>query len=353
LSATTISDTISPEPPLTRRFFYDSNFREAVSVISLKLTAVNRIVLLISVGLALWLSGCGPASQGTNPSPAIITTSQPATIVDAATNVAVATSVPAPVSPVSSPVTTPPPSPTSLSGANTPTTTFYTFKIIAVYPHDRNSFTQGLVYREGELYEGSGLYGRSSLRQVDLQTGEVRQILELPLQFFGEGITIWDDQIIQLTWKANTGFVYDQETFELRHQFTYPTEGWGITYDGEKLIMSDGTATLYFWDPETLAEIGRVEVRDANGPVVRLNELEYINGEVYANVWQTNHIVRIDPTTGWVSGSIDLTGLLTAEDLTEPVDVLNGIAYDADNDRLFVTGKLWPKLFEIELVEVK
>ncbi|MBN1219661.1 MAG: glutaminyl-peptide cyclotransferase [Anaerolineae bacterium] len=229
----------------------------------------------------------------------------------------------------------------------------YTYKIINTYPHDRNAFTQGLIFMDGVLYEGTGLYGRSSLRRVDLETGQVLQSLSLPPQFFGEGITLFGNQIIQLTWKANTGFVYDKDSFALKKSFGYPTQGWGITHDGARLIMSDGTANLYFWDPETLAEIGRVAVYDNNGPVVRLNELEYINGEVYANVWQTNLIARIDPTTGRVLGWIRLDGLLTTEDLSEPVDVLNGIAYDAENKRLFVTGKLWPKLFEIELVPVE
>jgi glutamine cyclotransferase len=264
-----------------------------------------------------------------------------------------------PPSPIPNPAATP--SPTSLIGGSPVSTPMplpahppdkpasYTYRVINTYPHDRNAFAQGLIFSDGILYEGTGLYGRSSLRRVDLETGQVLQFLPLPPQFFGEGITLFGNQIIQLTWKANTGFVYDKDSFELEKSFGYPTEGWGITHDGERLIMSDGTANLYFWDPETFAEIGRVEVYDNNGPVVRLNELEYINGEVYANVWQTNLIARIDPATGRVLGWIRLDGLLTAEDLSEPVDVLNGIAYDAENDRLFVTGKFWPKLFEIEV----
>jgi glutamine cyclotransferase len=229
-------------------------------------------------------------------------------------------------------------------------TAIYTYTIIHTYPHDPNAFTQGLIFEDGVLYEGTGLRGRSSLRRVELETGEVLQIYELPNQYFGEGVTIYDDRIIQLTWQSNVGFVYDKDSFELLHTFDYPTEGWGITHDGEHLIMSDGTSTLYFWDPETFEVVNQIEVYDDDGPVVRLNELEYIQGEVYANVWQTDKIARIDPQTGHVVGWINLQGLLSQKDLPQTVDVLNGIAYDAAGDRLFVTGKLWPKLFEIELV---
>jgi glutamine cyclotransferase len=226
----------------------------------------------------------------------------------------------------------------------------YTYRIINTYPHDPDAFTQGLVFEDGFLYEGTGLPGRSTLRRVELETGHVLQIRELPAEFFGEGITIYGDKVIQLTWQSHVGFVYDKHSFELLQDFTYSTEGWGITHDGTRLIMSDGTSTLHFLDPQTFEEIGQLEVFDDDGPVNKLNELEYVQGEIYANVWQTDQIARVAPGTGRVVGWIDLEGLLTADDLTEPVDVLNGIAYDADNDRLFVTGKLWPKLFEIELV---
>ena len=239
----------------------------------------------------------------------------------------------------------------TLTPTPTPAVAFYyTYEVINTYPHDRNAFTQGLVYEDGVLYEGTGLKGRSSLREVELETGGVLQKLDLAEQYFGEGITIWGDGIIQLTWQSHVGFVYDKDSFELLHEFSYPTEGWGITHDGKRLIMSDGTSTLHFLDPETLEEIGSIQVFDGNGPVVRLNELEYINGEVYANIWQTDLITRIELDTGRVTGWIDLTGLLSTEDLTQSVDVLNGIAYDAEHDRLFVTGKLWPKLFEIKLI---
>ena len=226
----------------------------------------------------------------------------------------------------------------------------YTYNITNSYPHDRNAFTEGLVFEDGFLYEGTGHYGNSSLRRVQLETGNVLQIRELSPEFFGEGITIYGNEIVQLTWQSHVGFVYDKNSFELLQEFDYPTEGWGVTHDGTRLIMSDGTSTLHFLDPQTFEETGQLEVFDNNGPVTRLNELEYIQGEIYANVWQTDRIAIIAPATGRVVGWIDLVGLLTAEDRSQPVDVLNGIAYDADNDRLFVTGKLWPKLFEIELV---
>ena len=226
----------------------------------------------------------------------------------------------------------------------------YTYNIVNTYLHDRNAFTQGLVFENGVLYEGTGRFGRSTLRRVELETGEVLQIHELPAQFFGEGITIYGSKVIQLTWQSNVGFVYDKNSFELLQEFNYSTEGWGITHDGKRLIMSDGTSTLHFLDPQTFEGIGQLGVFDNDGPVNRLNELEYVQGEIYANVWQTDRIARIAPGTGQVIGWIELGGLLSPEDHSESVSVLNGIAYDAENDRLFVTGKLWPKLFEIELI---
>ena len=233
---------------------------------------------------------------------------------------------------------------------NSDTIPVYTYNIVNIYPHDPGAFTQGLVFENGVLYEGTGGFGNSTLRRVELETGAILQIRELSAQFFGEGITIYGNKIIQLTWQSNIGFVYDKNSFELLQGFNYSTEGWGITHDGERLIMSDGTSTLHFLDPETFEEIGQLEVFDNDGPVIRLNELEYIQGEIYANVWQTDRIARIAPETGQVIGWVELGGLLTTEDRLEPVDVLNGIAYDANTDRLFVTGKLWPKLFEIELI---
>lgn len=228
----------------------------------------------------------------------------------------------------------------------------YGYKVLRTFPHDPQAFTQGLVYyKDNILYEGTGMWGESSLRKVELETGKVLQIHRLPSEIFGEGIVLWEDKIIQLTWQHRKGFVYDRETFTLLREFSYPTEGWGITHDGSRLIMSDGSATLFIWDPETLQEIGRIEVRDDKGPVVRLNELEYIHGLIYANVWQTDRIAIIQPTDGRVVGWIDLTGLLAPEDRHARVDVLNGIAYDVQGDRLFVTGKYWPKLFQIQLTQ--
>jgi glutamine cyclotransferase len=226
----------------------------------------------------------------------------------------------------------------------------YGYRIVNVYPHDPEAFTQGLVFQDGILYEGTGLRGASTLRKVDLESGEILQLYSLPPDYFGEGITIYGEHVIQLTWHEETGFVYDKDSFEWLETFTYTTEGWGITHDGTRLIMSDGTATLYFWDPGTFEEIGRVQVYDDDGPVVRINELEYIQGQVYANIWLTDLVAIIDPQSGQVAAYIDLDGLLASEDRDRQVDVLNGIAYDATGDRLFVTGKWWPKLFEIEMI---
>jgi glutamine cyclotransferase len=225
----------------------------------------------------------------------------------------------------------------------------YEYKIINDYPHDRNAFTQGLVFENNHLYEGTGLYGRSSLRKIQLETGTILQVRNLSDQYFGEGITIYQNTIIQLTWKNNVGFVYDKDGFHKIEQFHYPREGWGITYDGEHLILSDGTSKLYFIDPETFEEVRQVQVFSNEGPVKHLNELEYVKGQIYANVWQTNLIALISPATGQVTGWIDITELQNLEN-DNPTSIPNGIAYDNENDRLFVTGKLWSKIFEIKLV---
>ena len=229
----------------------------------------------------------------------------------------------------------------------------YTYQVVKTYPHEPNAFTQGLVFENGFLYEGTGLNGRSTLRKVQLQTGRILKIHKLTTNFFGEGITIYKDKIIQLTLKSNVGFVYDKDSFELLQNFDYPTQGWGITYDGKRLIMSDGTSTLYFLEPETFKQTGYIKVRDNNGPVSGLNELEYVKGEIFANVWPTERIAIIAPQTGQVIGWIHMEGLLNGENSVQSVDVLNGIAYDAAGDRLFVTGKFWPTLFEIKLVPLK
>jgi len=241
------------------------------------------------------------------------------------------------------------PAPTNPPASAQPTL-HYTYRVLKVYPHDPQAFTQGLVYLDGALYEGTGLEGRSSLRRVDLETGEVLQQYDLPPQYFGEGIAVLGHRIFQLTWRSHIGFVYGREKFDKQREFSYQTEGWGLTHDSKRLIMSDGTAVLYFLDPDNLTQTGNLEVRDDRGPVRWLNELEYVEGEVWANVWQTDRIARISPKTGHVLGWIDLHDLLSAADRVRQVDVLNGIAYDAADKRLFVTGKWWPKLFEIELV---
>ncbi|MCW4043021.1 MAG: glutaminyl-peptide cyclotransferase [Candidatus Bathyarchaeota archaeon] len=225
-------------------------------------------------------------------------------------------------------------------------------KIINTYPHDRNAFTQGLVFEKNHLYEGTGLYGRSSLRKIQLENGVILQIRNLSDQYFGEGITIYQDKIIQLTWKNKVGFVYDKDNFQKIQEFHYLTDGWGLTYDGEHLILSDGTSTLHLIDPETYEEVNQIQVFSKEGPVKDLNELEYVKGEIYANVWQTNLIARISPTTGKVTGWIDLSELRRIENSSNPAAIPNGIAYDPKSDRLFVTGKLWSKIFEIELVQI-
>jgi glutamine cyclotransferase len=227
-----------------------------------------------------------------------------------------------------------------------------TYEVIQSYSHDPDAFTQGLIYLDGFLYESTGLYGNSSLRKVDLETGQAVQQIDLSADYFAEGLTHWEETLVQLTWREGVGFLYDLEDFNLLGQFTYETEGWGLTQDGERLIMSDGTSTLYFLDPDSFQVIGTVTITYQGEGIQRLNELEYIQGEVYANIWQTDEIIRINPDTGAVIGWIDLRGLLPEDERTPETDVLNGIAYDAAEDRLFITGKCWPKLYEIRLVSV-
>jgi glutaminyl-peptide cyclotransferase len=227
----------------------------------------------------------------------------------------------------------------------------YTYKVIHTYPHDPGAFTEGLFWLDGFLYESTGLEQHSSLRKVKLETGEVVQQHDLPPQYFGEGIVNWKDRIDQLTYKSEVGFVYNRNTFDTERQFEYPGEGWSMTQDGKRIIMSDGTTELRFWDPETLKELGRITVTEDGQPLKNVNELEYVKGEIYANVWLTDRIVRIDPNSGKVTGRVDMTGLLDPSLRTPETDVLNGIAYDAKTDRLFVTGKKWPKLYEIQLVK--
>jgi glutamine cyclotransferase len=225
-----------------------------------------------------------------------------------------------------------------------------TYKVIHTYPHDRQAYTQGLLYKDGYLYESTGLNGRSSLRMVDLETGRVLQSVPVPSQYFAEGLASWGSTLVQLTWQSHVAFAYDRFSFRLLHSLPFDGEGWGLTADGKNLILSDGTATLKFLDPTTFREVRRVVVKDRGDPVTQLNELEYVRGEIYANVWHTDRIARISPSTGKVLGWIDLSGLLPAGQVSDPEAVLNGIAYDAAHNRLFVTGKLWPELFEIKVI---
>ncbi len=222
------------------------------------------------------------------------------------------------------------------------------YTVVHTYPHDRDAFTQGLQYLDGVFYEGTGLNGRSSIRKVKIDTGEVLQKHDVPAQYFGEGITVRGAELFELTWQSGVAFVYDSRTFVQKGTYPYTGEGWGLTQDRTSLIMSDGTEYLRFLDPATFKERRRVRVMAAGSPLKELNELEYVKGEVFANVWQTDYVARIDPATGAVNGYIDFRGLLSARE-REATDVLNGIAYDEAGDRLFITGKLWPRVFEVRI----
>lgn len=227
----------------------------------------------------------------------------------------------------------------------------YSYKIKNSWPHDKRAYTQGLIYLDGVLWESTGQYGSSSLRKVELKTGKVIKQITVPPKYFAEGMTVFHNKVFQLTWQEQKGFIYDPVTFQKQGEFTYTGEGWGLTHDGESLIMSDGTNEIRFLDPTTLQTTRTISVFDGEQPVEQLNELEYIAGEIYANIYQTDRIVRIDPKSGKILGRIDLTGLLKTKERTGAEDVLNGIAYDEAGKRLFVTGKMWPRLFEIEIVK--
>ena len=226
----------------------------------------------------------------------------------------------------------------------------YHYEVVHTYPHDVHAFTEGLFYLDGFLYESTGLEHQSSIRKVQLESGKTVERSEVPGKYFGEGIVNWGHQLISLTWTSHIGFIRDLATFKILRSFKYSGEGWALTQDGKRIIMSDGTPELRFLDPRSLREIGRLQVTFNGKPVPNLNELEWVKGLIYANVWQTHWIVQIDPASGAVVGLIDLTGLLPASEvIAGQTDVLNGIAYDEKHDRLFVTGKNWPKLFEIRL----
>lgn len=230
----------------------------------------------------------------------------------------------------------------------------YDFKVVRSYPHDTQAFTEGLLYRDGALYESTGLNGKSSIRKVDLATGRVLQSKDIPPQYFGEGLTAWGDTLVGLTWQTQTGFVFDLKTFELKSQFAYPGEGWGLTHNGKELIMSDGSSTLRFLDPKTFLEVRRIKVTADGIAVDQLNELEVVEGEIYANIWHTNTIARIDPASGKITGWIDFGKLYPqAGKSLNGENVMNGIAYDAEKKRLFVTGKLWPSIYEVKIIPRK
>lgn len=227
----------------------------------------------------------------------------------------------------------------------------YGFKVVHTYPHSRDAFTQGLVYDKGVLFEGTGQETGSSLREVELETGKVLRQHNLDASLFGEGIALYKDRIYQVTWENKVGFIYDKSTFNVINKIYYSTQGWGLTAVNDKIVMSDGTNVLYFFEPEMFTVVSRIEVYDNKEKIDSLNELEYINGEIWANIWMTDRIARIDPVSGKVLGYIDLTGLLPASDRNQDTDVLNGIAFDNIAKRIFVTGKRWPKLFEVKVTE--
>jgi len=223
------------------------------------------------------------------------------------------------------------------------------WEVVDSYPHDPDAFLQGLLWYENGFYEGTGLNGKSSLRHVEFPSGKVLKKIDLPQEYFGEGVALVNDHLIQLTWQSHKGFVYERESFKKIREFSYPTEGWGLTYDGKNLILSDGSSSLFFLDPETFQTVRKIDVTMNGAPLRELNELEYIDGEIWSNVWQTDKIVRINPTTGLVTSYLDMTGILTRQYRTGNENVLNGIAYDAARKRIFISGKQWPRIFEIKL----
>jgi glutamine cyclotransferase len=224
------------------------------------------------------------------------------------------------------------------------------YQVVHTYPHDHEAYTQGLVYLGGHLYESTGLNGHSTVREEEVETGRILQLQDVPEKYFAEGLAAWDGTLIQLTWQSHVALVYDRTTLRFLRTMQYAGEGWGLTEDGHNLILSDGTAKLRFLDPATFREVRRITVKDHGLRIDQLNELEYIHGQIYANIWHSDRIARIDPASGKVLGWIDLSGLLPAGERANSEAVLNGIAYDAEHDRLFVTGKLWPHIFEIKVI---
>ncbi len=284
------------------------------------LIAITSLILLLGGLIAVYLNGQNsnnsPFSSPT-PTPAPTQTSQPTPAI----------------------TSSPTPTPTSPTA---PTT--YTYSIVNTYPHQINAFTEGLVYDNGVFYESTGGYGSSSLRRANIESGVVFQQVDLSAQYFGEGLTVVGDSLVQLTWREQVGFVYDKATLALKGNFTYAGEGWGLTYDGSRLIMSNGSSYLTFLDPANYQKTGELNVQDGNTPLTNLNELEYIKGDIYANIWLQQKIAIINAQTGQVKGYIDLAGIYQPHGSD---DVLNGIAYDSQTNRLFVTGKNWPNLYQI------
>ena len=301
----------------------------------LRLGARSLWMVLVAVALIV-LAACGR-----DRAPAQEATLEP--------TVAVATATPVPT-PTPTPIPAiPPQPPISLAAGRIPA---YGYEIVATLPHDAGAYTQGLQYVDGLFYESTGRNGMSSLRRVEPETGRVQQRHDLAAELFGEGLAVVGERIYQLTWQSNVAFVYDKGTFAEIERFSYPGEGWGLTWDGSRLLMSDGSDAVVARDPRDFSETGRIQVTYQGQPLLRLNELEYINGEIWANVYQSDWVVRIDPVTGAVTSVVDLAGLLANVEVTGPVDVLNGIAWDEAGQRLFVTGKWWPAVFQIRLKQI-
>jgi glutamine cyclotransferase len=236
----------------------------------------------------------------------------------------------------------------SLTGSDAPARQV-SYEVVNSYPHDPTSFTQGLLWADGGFYESTGLYGQSKLQRLEFPSGKVLKQLTLDPELFAEGLALVDTRLIQLTWKSHRGFVYEKDTFRVLQEFTYDTEGWGLTFDGKNLILSDGSSDLFYLDPQTFKPTRKLGITMNGQPVPELNELEFIEGEIWANVWQTDLILRIDPSTGQVTSFLNLKQILSPSDRKGSEDVLNGIAYDAQQKRIFITGKLWPRIFEIKL----
>lgn len=335
---------------MDKRSFFSSPGRSVAQLPVIGLLLAAAVILGGCGGESTPVAAAAPAST-TAPAATAVTTQAAASVTP--TQAGDAAGTPAAAQPQSPLATGAAPGLPAVHATTLAAPKLYTYRVLNVRPHDATAFTQGLQLVDGVFYEGTGLEGQSSLRRVDPKSGTVLQQDKLDPQFFGEGVTVLGDKIYQLTWKNNTGIVYDKNTLKELRRFSYATEGWGLTNDGQRLILSDGTPQITFYDPNTLQPTGAIMVSLFGLPISQINELEYIDGRIYANLWQTNLIVRINPASGQIDGVVDLSGLLSyAPPSTSQTDVLNGIAYDPKTGHLLVTGKLWPALFEIELVEV-